>query len=254
MLENKVYETIIKPKLSSDVSNILLERGYLKESIGDYLLSKGYLFFPEQDLSLDEIVQLDKLNWVSDATKFTLQNRVVVPIRNAKGEVITLVGWKKGASKYLTLPSENFSKESHWFNINSALEKSFGEHALEEFKGTCVIVEGIFDALMLDYLGIPAIATMGSNVNHFKGELLSIFNQVLCMPDNDKVGKKALTEWKVPYNAKFLYVNPTTIKLGDISKSVKDVDDLVNYFDDDTVRFAISYYMRSGGRVSYLDL
>lgn len=249
-----VYNNIIKPKLSTDVKEVLIDRGYLKHSIGDYFLNKGYLRFQEQSLTVEEIIELDKVGWISDSTKFSLERRVVVPIRNAQGNILTLVGWGGGRSKYLTLPSDNFSKEANWFNIDSALEKSLGESSLPDFKNSCIVVEGIFDALMLDYLGLPAIATMGSNVSHFKGELLGIFDKVLCIPDNDKIGQKAVFDWKVPLYSKFIYFKPKRVDLGGNYKYVKDIDDIVNFYDEDTVRSLLSYYLHKGGRVSHIDI
>lgn len=248
------YNSLIKPKLNPNANQVRLNRGYLKEGLSEYFSTKGILLLEDAVFSVEELVSLDELGWTSDHTEFTLNNRVVIPIKSAKGEVLTLVGWRRGASKYLTLPSENFSKESHWFNIDSALEKSFSENALDEFKNSVVVVEGIFDALMLDYLGIPAIATMGSTVNSFKGELLNLFDHILCIPDNDGVGTKAVLNWKVPPSANFLYLPKERVNFGDFSKYVKDVDDLVNFYEEDTVRAMISYYLREGGRVSYLTL
>ena len=135
----------------------------------------------------------------------------------------------------MTVASEDFSKEALWFNIDKALDKAFGDKS-SIWYGKVVVVEGIFDALSLDMLGIPAIATMGANVGSYKGEMLKIFDKVLCIPDTDKVGLRAVKEWCVGDNATFLYFKGV-LDLGDgVQVKYKDIDQLCNLMDDESVR------------------
>ena len=55
---------------------------------------------------------------------------------------------------------------------------------------TVYVVESSFDAIRLDQCGIPAVATLGSNVSRGQIELLTKnFNNVIVIPDNDDAGR-----------------------------------------------------------------
>jgi DNA primase len=55
---------------------------------------------------------------------------------------------------------------------------------------TVYVVESSFDAIRLDQCGIPAVATLGSNVSRLQVELLTKhFNSVIVVPDNDDAGQ-----------------------------------------------------------------
>lgn len=256
-IKDDVYARLVSETIApSLVDEVALERVYAKPEILEYLDKNNYKFCKYDSLGFDLLTELDVIGWVSDLTEFTLKNRIVVPIRNAKGEILTLVGWKKGASKYYTIPSDDFSKETHWFNLDRALQKSFSADSL--LPNTCVVVEGIFDALMLDALGIPCVATMGADVGEMKGKVLMFFDKVICIPDNDKVGRNAFQakRWKVPSNSSFVYFNEKTLDLGDgIFKKIKDVDDIVNWLDSSSLIALLQQVAGvSDGSVYYFDL
>lgn len=231
-LYKAVVEELIK---DSDVDAVMVDRVYYLPEVRNYLEENNLKYAQPRSLSVDLVRDLERVGWVDKdfRSRFILGGRVVVPIRNASGEIVTLVGWRKGVSKYLTVQDSSFSKEAHWFNIDRAISRSFSKDSL--LPNSCIVVEGIFDALMLDAIGLPAVATMGATVNHFKGGTLGIFDKLVCMPDNDKVGRRAFMEkeWKVPTSSTFLYIEPRHLSLGgDINVSVKDADNLVNYSGD----------------------
>ena len=183
------------------VSEVATQRKYIHEEIKNYL-TENYL-------------------------GFATSPSVNVDLMNALDEV----GWRKGFPKYYTIADNDFSKESHWFNLDRALDKSFNGDI--RYRGSVVVVEGIFDALHLDAYGVPAIATMGSDVNAYKGAVLNLFDKVICVPDNDKVGQKALLEkkWQVPTNSTFLYVEEKRYQFGEgLSFQVKDIDNFLSLF------------------------
>ena len=113
--------------------------------------------------------------------------------------------------------------------------------------GKVVIVEGIFDALSLDMLGVPAMATMGANVGEYKGEMLKIFDKVLCIPDTDKVGLRAVQDWCVGDNATFLYFKGM-LDIGDTKVKYKDIDQLCNLMDSSAVQQVLLEAMNLGVR------
>ena len=245
-VKDDVYKRLIVKNLNDeDVGEVLTQRLYVKPEIKDYLIKNKILPF-NHFVSNEEAEVLKSVGWCSEVD-FTLSGRVVIPIRDAQGNILTLVGWRKGKSKYYTIASEDFSKESHWFNIDNALKKASQDGV---WKNRCVVVEGIFDALMLDCMGIPCVATMGATVNAFKGAMLGFFDKVVCIPDGDVVGQKAIQKWKVPSNATFLSIQPSKIKVGeDLSLTLKDMDDIVKIYPFEEISKVIQDAFESYERV-----
>jgi DNA primase len=55
--------------------------------------------------------------------------------------------------------------------------------------GTVYLVESSFDAIRLDQIGFPAVATLGANVSNSQIRLLEkYFNNVVLIADNDDAG------------------------------------------------------------------
>lgn len=227
------YEKIVQLSVSSEgIEEVASQRGYFQPRILSYLEENNLAFCKGLDFITDPVFfkELTKLGWAS-GLGFTLNSRVVIPIRDVQGHVVTLVGWKRGSSKYYTIADKDFSKESHWFNLDRALDKSFSKGSV--LPKCVVVVEGIFDALHLDAYGIPAVATMGSDINDFKGSLLEVFDKVICMPDNDKVGRNALLKgrWSVPSSASFVYFKEKRMELAEeVFYKVKDIDNVLSLY------------------------
>lgn len=229
--KEEVYELVKEHLIDlTTLSEVATQRKYIHDEIKAYLTENYLGFATSPSVNIELMNALDEVGWLDKGT-FTLEGRVVVPIRNADGSIATLVGWRKGFPKYYTIADKDFSKESHWFNLDRALDKSFKGD--ERYRGSVVVVEGIFDALHLDAYGVPAIATMGADVNAYKGAVLNLFDKVICVPDNDEAGQKALLKkkWQVPTNSTFLYVEEKRYQFGEgLSFQVKDIDNFLSLF------------------------
>jgi DNA primase len=253
--KEEVFKQVQKELIDLDsVSEVASQRKYIHSEIVDYLKEHylGFASFSTPSVELYE--NLGSVGWL-DKGSFTLAGRVVVPIRNVDGSIATLVGWRKGFPKYYTIADKDFSKESHWFNLDRALEKSFKGD--KRYRGTVVVVEGIFDALHLDAYGIPAIATMGSDVNAYKGSMLSLFDKIICIPDNDSAGQKALLQkrWQVPSSASFLYVEEKRYQFGEgLSFQVKDIDNFLSLFGSQIHEVLVPLVERQGSFIERLSL
>jgi DNA primase len=229
--KEEVFELVKSHLIDLDsISEVATQRKYIHEEIKTYLKDNYLGFATSPSVNIELMNTLDEVGWLDKGT-FTLEGRVVVPIRNADGSIATLVGWRKGFPKYYTIADKDFSKESHWFNLDKALDKAFNGD--KRYRGSVVVVEGIFDALHLDAYGVPAIATMGADVNAYKGAVLNLFDRVICVPDNDKAGQRALLEkkWQVPPHSSFLYVEEKRYQFGEgLSFQVKDIDNFLSLF------------------------
>ena len=230
------YKIIKEQNCTGSVEDLCALRGYVLGSDQHKLLEEiGVRSYS----ILDSTVLGDRrkeLGLVSDADNYLLEDRYVIPVRSASKDLLTLIGYFPDYSKYITLPTMCFSKNILFFNIDDALERSW-----KYYNGLVFLVEGIFDALSLRSIGLPAIATQGNNVGLAKAELLKVFRKVIYIPDNDATGRKALDRndkkhgWNVPFSA-------TGVKLqGEYSNNglvipVKDIDKAVALYDAESLR------------------
>ena len=117
------------------------------------------------------------------------RSRVIIPLRDHAGRVVSLAGRivGDGEPKYLNGPETPiFSKSRILFNWPSA------RRGIRE-KERAVIVEGQFDALSLSAGGIAeTIAPMGTAITEHHAEFLAKHTKrVVLLLDGDEAGKKA---------------------------------------------------------------
>lgn len=249
---SNVYKIIKEQNCTGTVEDLCALRGYLIGSDQYNLLSnlgiKAYSI-------LDTTVLGDRrkeLGVVSDADNYLLEDRYVIPVYSANKDLLTLIGYYPDYSKYVTLPTKCFSKNILFFNIDDALERSW-----TTYNGVVFLVEGIFDALSLRAIDLPAIATMGNNVGFVKSELLKVFRKVVYIPDNDKTGRDALDRnneikgWKVPYNATGVKLQGSYENDG-LVVPVKDIDKAITLYDAESLRDILLEFAES--KEEYEDL
>ena len=146
-----------------------------------------------------------------------LDGRWVTPIRYPDGRVCTLVGWNpKSDSKYLTLPVDEFSKKHLLFGLDLALRTS---------TSYVYVVEGIFDCLALNSIGIPSVSVMGSSISSYQLAQLGMYpkGRVVGVPDRDICGRVVSGNvWKL---SRYLTWS--------VSYPCKDMDDMVELVGED---------------------
>jgi DNA primase len=87
------------------------------------------------------------------------------------------------------------------------------------------VVESSFDAIRLDQVGFPAVATLGANVSSSQIKLLEkYFNNVILVADNDEAGNIM--------KDKLIEKLGSLISVIQIDKKYKDIGDM----DDETIR------------------
>jgi len=195
------------------------------------------------------------LGIVTDYYTFLLDERYIIPVRDIGDNLVALIGYYPDNKKYITTPSPFFSKECMFYNFRNAYELAY-----REYGGRVFLVEGIFDCISMQSLGLPCIATMGANVGTIKGELLKVFKKVVGIPDNDKTGKRSLNRydkkygWNVPYNTTLVKIQgECDFGDGEVHK-VKDCDNLVSWYDADDVREMLMYFFDSKNEIEELHI
>lgn len=233
-----LYDDIRHQSCFSNLDNLFIQRKYTKSCQRDYIraLGVGYVDPSYWRRGMQELGLEDKRG------DFQLAGRFLIPVRDVTGNMLTMIGWSPRGTKYMTCHTRYFKKAISFFGMDFALKAS------QSYGGCAVVVEGMFDCISLQSLGLPALATMGSAVGQVKCvQLSALFNKVVGLPDGDKVGQDSLPKgkspWVLPSNATFLSLN---------LKGVKDADDLVTFCDADAVRRCLTMCMSSTKQVEYL--
>lgn len=222
--------------IDKNIEELCKLRGYLDDDYRE--------FFKKEEIgccSLYDVALLGenrhRLGLVSENEYFLLDSRYIIPIKDITGGIVALVGWYPDVKKYITTPSMFFAKEHLFYNIDEAYRLSW-----EKFDGKVFLVEGMFDAISLRVLGLPVIGTMGVTVGLPKSEQLKLFKKVIAIPDGDKAGKRALNRydkkygWQVPLNTTFVKIKEGELQTEYGTLHVKDIDNIVSYYEHDSVR------------------
>ena len=232
-----LYDFLYERRKEDSISDLAYERNYLKPEqlefltkVGVFETSASYEIVPE--LEKHNLLALAKeLSLVNDGDYYILASRYIVPVYNINNHLVSLIGWAREShdTKYITLPSPYLKKKLDWFGF---------PYALKNYTNYLVVVEGVFDALTLNAIGIPTVSTMGSDVAYAKNLVLQPFKRILVFPDNDRIGKQGLYKWNF-INAKTTTIDLRgTLRLGKDTAPIriKDGDDLGSFADSRELR------------------
>jgi DNA primase len=140
------------------------------------------------------------------------QDSVTIPMHSPDGMCIGFVARTIEGKEFKNTPG--LPKSKILFNLHRV-----------KTSNVVYIVESSFDAIRLDQVGFPAVATLGANVSVSQIRLLEkYFNNVVLVADNDEAGK-IMTEKLVEKLGHIV----TVISL---DKKYKDIGDM----DDDSIK------------------
>jgi DNA primase len=231
------------------VLELMQHRKYGSQRMLDTLKSIGVFkvdYLSELTFIVPDVTNEQLRAWglVNENGDYILGGRYVVAIRDIAGNAVALVGWnpKGGSRKYVTTPTVGFSRDASFFNLDCY------KHSWEKWNGNVFLVEGIFDAISLRSLGIPALGNQGLELSPIKTQILTRFAKVVAIPDNDNSGKSVnpLTNAISGKSPKFIWVIENDNVFVTLPSGVKDVDDFVNGFDayDDLIACQDSRYIK----------
>lgn len=136
------------------------------------------------------------------------QDSVVIPMHSPDGICIGFVARTIEGKEFKNTPG--LPKSKILFNLHRVKASSI-----------IYVVESSFDAIRLDQVGFPAVATLGANVSTTQIKLLQkYFNSIVLVADNDEAGR--IMSEKLHEK---LGNAVTTIKLNKQYKDIGDMDD-----------------------------
>ena len=143
------------------------------------------------------------------------QDMVVVPVHNHEGLCVGFVARSIEGKEFKNTPG--LPKSKLLFNLNRVKTAS-----------RVYVVESSFDAIRLDQVGLPAVATLGANVSAKQiGLLQKYFSDIMIIADNDEAGgnmKDKIIE-RLGSSVTVINIDKQYKDIGDMDdKSIKELD------------------------------
>ena len=183
-------------QLNEKIVSYLRNRGVTGKSIERFKLgfagdNAGSLlsFVKERDINVKVLEKLGLLRKNADGKVHPyFWNRIIIPIFNAKGDVVAFGGRivGKGEPKYLNSPDTViFTKGNLLYPIN------FAKEAMRKSR-SAIVVEGYFDALILQQEGVNnVVSSMGTSFTDMQAKLIKRYaDTVYFLYDDDAAGVK----------------------------------------------------------------
>lgn len=143
------------------------------------------------------------------------RDMVTIPVHSPDGTPVGMVGRSVEGKDFKNTPK--LPKSKVLFNL----------HRIKSSRKVYV-VESSFDAIRLDQVGMPAVATLGANVSNIQVELLrKYFNDIILIADNDEAGgnmKERLIE-RLGSRVSVIQLDKKYKDIGDMDdESIKNLD------------------------------
>jgi DNA primase len=166
---------------------------------------KAMRYYSGRSITEDSV----KKFWLGYSEK---QDMVTIPIHSPDGLTIGFVGRSVEGKEFKNTPG--LPKSKVLFNLHRVKTSS-----------SIYVVESSFDAIRLDQVGFPAVATLGANVSASQIKLLEkYFNNVVLVADNDEAG--------AIMKEKLIDKLGSLVSVVNIDKKYKDIGDM----DDSAIR------------------
>jgi len=137
------------------------------------------------------------------------QDMVTIPVQSPDGMTIGFVARTIEGKEFKNTPG--LPKSKILFNLHRVKQSN-----------KIYVVESSFDAIRLDQVGMPAVATLGANVSKNQIELLEkYFNEICLISDNDEAGKsmsKKMTD-KLKSRVSIIQLDAKYKDIGDMQDS-----------------------------------
>lgn len=191
--------------ISGIVENIRhVEDTQIHKMQADYLKKIGAFYVPDGEFLVSvfgESITDPRTGLFSAFNTCFLQDRLAIPLRFANGTVGGFVGyankpknWPEDTAfiKYGYPPKVAFNKGRYFFIEPEEIQKAIDDEYI-------CIVDGLFDKMILQCLGINAVSLCGSALTDWHKYYLSFIKHKIVIADNDQAGRKLfnICRWKL---------------------------------------------------------
>ena len=174
------------------------------------------LFGSDRAKNYFEYRKITPASWSKFALGYSeKQDMVTVPVHSPDNIPVGFVGRSIEGKEFKNTPG--LPKAKTLFNLNRV-----------KTADKVYVVESSFDAIRLDQVGFPAVATLGANVSNTQIELLQkYFNNIIVIADNDEAGGNMKTKIieKLGSRVSVIQLNKQYKDIGDMDDSaIKELD------------------------------
>jgi len=192
-VNNKLVQKEEWAEFDIDIVNRLHEQALSSERAKEY--------FIKRKISKESVVKF-KLGYSKN------QDMISIPIHNHEGLCVGFVARSVEGKDFKN--TTKLPKSKLLCNLNRVKTAS-----------KVYVVESSFDAIRLDQIGLPAVATLGANVSSKQIDLLKkYFSDIIIIADNDEAGTNMKEKLKEKLYSKITIIN--------IDKKYKDIGDMVD--------------------------
>jgi DNA primase len=196
-LEKQINQQLyVKPEFVA-YDELILKRLY--NNLLNFARGKDYLSYRK----------ISNTSWA----KFSLgysekQDMVTIPVHSPDGIPLGFVGRSIEGKEFKNTPG--LAKSKTLFNLHRV-----------KTSNKVYVVESSFDAIRLDQVGFPAVATLGATVSNAQIDLLQkYFNDIIVIADNDEAGGNMMKRIIERLGSRV-----SVIKLNKEYKDIGDMDD-----------------------------
>ena len=207
----------VETDIVSDISSKLVEKeewpeldmAIVNKLYGQALKNERAInYFTSRKINQDSINKF-KLGYSEN------QDMVTIPVQNHEGLCVGFVG--RSVEGKVFKNTTGLPKSKVLFNLNRVKTAS-----------RVYVVESSFDAIRLDQVGLPAVATLGANVSSKQiGLLQKYFSDIMIIADNDEAGgnmKEKIIE-RLGSHVTVINIDKQYKDIGDMDdKSIKELD------------------------------
>ena len=241
----KYYLNNIWTEEGKGARKYLLDRGIDETIIKEFNIGYAgsnkdtlYRLLSKKNYDLDSIDNLGLINKSGLDIYDTFTNRIIIPIENARGQVVGFTGrifnGESDTAKYLnTRETPIFKKGSILFNFHNAKDSIKANREV-------IVVEGNMDAISLSARGIKnVVALQGTALAKENIEQLKKLNAtVILMLDNDSAGLEATIK-----NSDLLINNGIMVKIVRLN-GAKDPDEYIRNVGVDALKDNIKHALK----------
>lgn len=164
-LTTEIDKVLVKEEQYKTFDELIIKR--LHKNV--YESNRAKTYYAYRKISSDSIVKFG----LGYSEK---QDMVTVPVHSPDGIPLGFVGRSIDGKDFKNTPG--LPKSKTLFNLHRVKKSD-----------RVYVVESSFDAIRLDQVGFPAVATLGANVSTTQIELLQkYFNNIIVVADNDEAG------------------------------------------------------------------
>ena len=180
------YNRIMSDEIACKEQMLWIEQAatQIRKMPAEELIKRQFLYIPNDIYMLHyfgaEIAEYKYGVYRQDQCNF--YKRLIFPVRGFNNQVAGFGGWANDSEwKYVYSPDTLWDKSKYFYISPEDFAK-----AVED--GYLMIVDGIFDSINLNRLGLHAASLMGSNLSYWHKLYLKLFKYIIVVPDNDNAG------------------------------------------------------------------